>query len=83
LALVAIGGKITYRPSEEPLFLDLGEFDVQYISIHNEPCEEGFGPLKIRLQETPSLPYEFIDIECGRVEPLHKDAEEGGGDAGG
>lgn len=45
----------------------VGDFVANYISIHNEPCEAGFGPLKIRIQETPYVQFEFVEVDCGFV----------------
>ncbi len=38
-------------------------------------CEEGFGPLTVRVQPSPYHSYETVDFECGRVVP---DVEVGG-----
>ncbi len=58
--------KLVFDPDDNAdvvIMFDAADF----ISIHNEPCEEGFGPLTIRLQTTSMLSYERIEIDCGRV----------------
>ena len=76
LALLAIALLFwaTVGLAEDDLRITFNDADVLSV-FGNEPCEEGFERLKIQLQKTPLLHYEWIEVECGKltVQPADED----------